>query len=293
VPIVRHHHECWNGGGYPAGISGTDIPLGARILAVVDCFDALNSDRPYRPRLEPEEAFDILRERSGAMYDPLVVEMFIKAYEQLAPLAESAGQQARTLVDTRDVAPKLPVSTPFEEIRATAAEGAALIAARQHVAEARNAAEAMSIIAQCARQLTPTTVCAYYEYSAERDELICILASGGENNKPLLGVTIRPGERVTGWVAANRRTISNSDAALDLGQTALLIQPEPRSTISTPVTVKDQSELHGVLTGYSPKDVPFSHRHVYAFEQLADTLSHYLSRAPRQNRLFVVTHKHR
>jgi|RhiMetdeSRZDD1v2_1073273.scaffolds.fasta_scaffold94762_1 putative nucleotidyltransferase with HDIG domain len=292
VPIVRHHHESWNGTGYPAGISGTDIPLGARILAVVDCFDALNSDRPYRPRLEPEEAFEILRERSGTMYDPLVVATFIKAYEELAPLADSAGQQARTLVDTRDVVNKLPVSTPFEEIRATAAESAALIATRQHVAEAKNSAEAMSIIAQCARQLTPTTVCTYYEYSPERDELTCILASGGDNNKPLLGVTIRPGERVTGWVAANRRTISNSDAALDLGQTALLIQPELRSTISTPVTVNDQSELHGVLTGYSPKDVPFSHRHVYAFEQLADTLGHYFSRAHRPGRLFVVTQKH-
>ena len=291
VPIVRHHHECWNGSGYPAGISGTDIPLGARILAVVDCFDALNSDRPYRPRLEPEEAFNILRERSGAMYDPLVVDTFINAYEQLAPVADLAGQQARTLVDTREIVHKVPANTPFEEIRATAAESAALIAVRQHVAEAKNSGEAMSIIAQCARQLTPTTVCAYYEYSPERDELICILASGGENNRPLLGVTIRPGERVTGWVAANRRTISNSDAALDLGQTALLIQPEPRSTISTPVTVSDQPELHGVLTGYSPKDVPFTHRHVYAFEQLADTLAHYLSRAPRPGRLFVVSQK--
>jgi signal transduction protein with GAF and PtsI domain len=227
------------------------------------------------------------------MYDPLVVDTFIGAYEELAPLADSAGQQARTLVDTREVVNKMPVSRPFEEIRATAAESAALIAARQHVADAKNSAEAMSIIAQCARQLTPTTVCAYYEYSAERDELICILASGGDNNKPLLGVTIRPGERVSGWVAANRRTISNSDAALDLGQTALLIQPEPRSTISTPVTVNDQSELHGVLTGYSPKEVPFSHRHVYAFEQLADTLGQYLSRTHRPGRLFVVTQKHR
>ena len=57
VPIVRHHHEQWAGGGYPAGLSGADIPLGARILAVVDCFDALTSDRPYRPRLSSEEAF--------------------------------------------------------------------------------------------------------------------------------------------------------------------------------------------------------------------------------------------
>ena len=51
VPIVRHHHEHWNGGGYPAGLKGEEIPLGARILSVVDCFDALTSDRPYRPKM--------------------------------------------------------------------------------------------------------------------------------------------------------------------------------------------------------------------------------------------------
>lgn len=71
VPIVRHHHESWDGGGYPSGIAGTDIPLGARILSVVDCFDALTSDRPYRPRLSTDQAFDIIRERRGTMYDPL------------------------------------------------------------------------------------------------------------------------------------------------------------------------------------------------------------------------------
>jgi len=293
VPIVRHHHECWDGSGYPSGISGTDIPLGARILGVVDCFDALNSDRPYRPRLEPEEAFEILRKRRGTMYDPLVVDTFIAAYPEIAPLADAAGQQARTLLGGRELVGHSIAAGPLEEIRATAAESAALIMARQHVADSKGPADAMSIIAQCARQLTPVTVCAYYQYSTTDDELVCILASGGESNTPLVGVRIRPGERVTGWVAANKRTISNSDATLDLGQTALLLQPEPRSTISTPVVVGENNELHGVLTGYSPKDAAFNHRHVYAFEQLADSLAHYLSRTrQRPGRLFVVAQRH-
>src|SRR5688572_6403118 len=65
VPIVRHHHEQWSGGGYPSGIAGTDIALGARILSVVDCFDALTSGRPHRPRLDPSEAFEIIRRARG------------------------------------------------------------------------------------------------------------------------------------------------------------------------------------------------------------------------------------
>ena len=63
VPIVRHHHEYWDGGGYPEGLRGTDIPIGARILDVVDCFDALTSDMPYRQRMSDDEALRILRER--------------------------------------------------------------------------------------------------------------------------------------------------------------------------------------------------------------------------------------
>src|SRR5206468_2705574 len=67
VPIVRCHHESWDGSGYPRGVSGADIPIGARILSVVDCFDALTSDRPYRKALSDQQAFDILRERRGRM----------------------------------------------------------------------------------------------------------------------------------------------------------------------------------------------------------------------------------
>src|SRR5688572_14694236 len=118
VPIVRHHHENWDGNGYPTGISGTEIPLGARILSVVDCFDALTSDRPYRPRMATEEAFDILRKRRGNMYDPTVVDAFIAAYEELAPHSRqrcrrfgSLHQSRRSpFTDTRPTSIKWPVS---------------------------------------------------------------------------------------------------------------------------------------------------------------------------------------
>src|SRR6267142_2572743 len=80
VPIVRHHHENWDGTGYPSGIKGTDIPIGARILSVVDCFDALTSDRPYRQKLSDPEALAILRERRGTMYDPMIVDTFLRVH---------------------------------------------------------------------------------------------------------------------------------------------------------------------------------------------------------------------
>src|SRR5262249_1074152 len=83
VPIVRAHHENWDGSGYPRGTRGDDIPIGARILSVVDCFDALTSDRPYRRAMTDQAAIDILLERRGRMYDPRVVDTFVQAYRRL------------------------------------------------------------------------------------------------------------------------------------------------------------------------------------------------------------------
>ncbi len=144
VPIVRHHHEFWNGGGYPSGICGTDIPLGARILSVVDCFDALTSDRPYRPRLTNDEAFDILRERRGTMYDPLIVDTFIAAHSEIAPAAVNAGQEARSLMNVAglNVTDDEPVLT---RIRSNASEAALLNEFDRRLASTEEVRETMEL----------------------------------------------------------------------------------------------------------------------------------------------------
>ena len=289
VPIVRHHHEQWNGQGYPSGISGTDIPLGARILSVVDCFDALNSDRPYRPRLSVSEAFAILQERRGTMYDPLVVDQFLSAYHEMVDVANEAGEQARTLLVSHATVDS--GSSALEEIRAAAADGAVLAATRQNLLEARNLTEAMNGLGQAVRQLTPSSACAFFRYSPESDDLFCEYVSDDKFNA-VLGLRVRPGERVTGWVAANRQTISNSDATLDLGQAALMVEPRPRSAVSTPV-LGPPGDFQGVLTAYSPVADVFTHRHVYAFEQLANTFGEHLSKArPKISKLVAFQQRH-
>ena len=137
VPIVRHHHENWDGSGYPSAIAGTDIPLGARILSVVDCFDALTSDRPYRPRLTTAEAFDILRERRGTMYDPLVVDTFLRTYAEIAPIAIRAGQGARSVFSSEfHGRTEARAARSLRHIRATATASARSITSSQDIARA-------------------------------------------------------------------------------------------------------------------------------------------------------------
>jgi HD-GYP domain-containing protein (c-di-GMP phosphodiesterase class II) len=92
APIIRHHHERWDGQGYPDGLQGEDIPLGARIIAVADSFDAMTTDRPYRRAMSVETALAEIKRNSGAQFDPQVVDAFERA--MLKPASE--GQRGQT-----------------------------------------------------------------------------------------------------------------------------------------------------------------------------------------------------
>jgi HD-GYP domain-containing protein (c-di-GMP phosphodiesterase class II) len=78
IPIVLHHHEHFNGKGYPDGLAGEKISLGARILAVADVYDALVSDRPYRSGMDQERVIQIITEEAGKQFDPDVVQAFLQ-----------------------------------------------------------------------------------------------------------------------------------------------------------------------------------------------------------------------
>ncbi len=79
--LILHHHECWDGSGYPDGLVGDEIPLGARILAVTTDYDAITSDRPYHESRPAEVAVDEIRAGRGSKYDPAVVDAFIRVLE--------------------------------------------------------------------------------------------------------------------------------------------------------------------------------------------------------------------
>ncbi|MBI1921372.1 MAG: GAF domain-containing protein [Geobacter sp.] len=80
IPAVRHHHERYDGNGYPHGLAGESIPLDARILCVADSFDAMTSDRPYRQGLSRRKAVDELKKKAGTQFDPVVVQAFLKSF---------------------------------------------------------------------------------------------------------------------------------------------------------------------------------------------------------------------
>jgi putative nucleotidyltransferase with HDIG domain len=263
VPIVRHHHENWNGAGYPGGLAGTDIPLGARILSVVDCFDALTSDRPYRPALSDNEAFAILRERRGNMYDPLVVDTFIAVHGDIAASAKLAGEQARSLTASLPegiVSTGAPAEPYLLDVDLRGFEEEIAVASSPHVLARLTEDEV-------ARWL-PVDLCVLYLYAPKHDRLEPYVADSAIDISEIL---IGTGERTSGWAVANGVTAANSPAALDLQHLAALFTPPLKLAVATPMKVG--SDLVGALTVYSSSSDPYSGRHQSILEKIAASVA--------------------
>jgi putative nucleotidyltransferase with HDIG domain len=281
VPIVRHHHENWDGSGYPDGLKTTQIPLGARILSVVDCYDALTSDRPYRPRLPDSEATKILLNRRGSMYDPLVVDTFLRVFEQLATEASipqhSSEAEIISMAGRPTAKPLLPyTSDGLSNISASTAEMLVLYDLAQGLMGRLEFIDAADLISKHLRRIVPASTCVFFLYDSDQDELVASHASG-DNAPNFADLRIPRGQRLTGWVAANKQTILNSDPVLDFGEAARHFKPPLKSCLSTPLVT--ESQLVGVLTVYSTVTDAFSEDHKRLIEVVARQVSQIVKHA--------------
>jgi putative nucleotidyltransferase with HDIG domain len=265
VPIVRHHHENWDGTGYPDGLAGTEIPIGARILAVVDCYDALTSDRPYRPSLSEEEATRILVERRGTMYDPVVVDCFLKLHGRL-DVAET-GLPLATATSRRDECAAIP--PPPSRDAATRTGVACLDVSDVPGWSPTLRALAEAFTADLVRT-TPTSLCIIYLYREGSDDLVAACATGIDAQL-VTGLRIELTHGVSGWVAANRQTVLNSDPCIDLRSVSRSANPLLKSCLSTPLLANDT--LVGVLSLYSTGKQAFDDGHRRKVESLARQLA--------------------
>jgi diguanylate cyclase (GGDEF)-like protein/putative nucleotidyltransferase with HDIG domain len=291
VPIVRHHHESWDGTGYPDRLQGTSIPIGARILAVVDCFDALTSDRPYRPRLADKDALGILLERRGSMYDPLVVDTFLKVFERIVPPVPKDDDNV-SLVAIAEASAGSPRSAPqaksLDEIAGSTEEMLTLFDLARGLNAPTDLRDIGEVISKHLKRLIPCSLCVFFIYDVDADELVAAHTSG-DNGALVSGLRIGVGQRLSGWVAANRRSIRNSDPVLDFGEAGRGIAPRPRSCLSAPVVA--DKELVGVLTLYSTGVNAFSEEHQRVLEIVARQIAPIIKRTAGVDRERSVSHR--
>ncbi len=303
VPIVRSHHEWWNGTGYPDGLRGTDIPIGARILTVVDCFDALVSDRPYRKGLSGEKAMAMLRSLSGKQFDPAVVEAFERCHAEAEVRAESLVPAGFTPLNTevevwRGVAPGAGYEAGSNEdavtakpqhskgehrpselhdgmgtltlVAAASQEAQSLFEMSQSLGDSLSPNETVAVLASRLRQLVPFEVCALFVKQGDALEARFI---DGELARQFAPGQIQLGEGISGWVAQSGKAIMNGNAAVEPGcPLSPDGSPALRSALSIPLR-NLQKDIFAVLTLYAEAADSFQRDHLRILQAMESKLS--------------------
>ena len=276
VPIVRHHHESWDGSGYPDGLKGVAIPLGARILSVVDCFDALTSDRPYRPRMSTEAAITILVQRRGTMYDPLIVDKFIEAQQELSVIAEGSDVEAEAM---ENIATKLRISPEPEVPPVADADERLPLKALSLLRSIKPSPAGVSIedvgllISNRLGKLANFSAIALYVSSENQHSIRCCYANG-PLTELVEGPEIQLGEQLSGWVAAHRTPIWNSDATLDLRPH---VARAAGVTLGSSIPLIENEVLVGAVTLYSASGIEIGLEQRMLIQAVAPSLAKALS----------------
>jgi diguanylate cyclase (GGDEF)-like protein len=275
APLILCHHERWDGKGYPAGLAGEEIPLGARILSVVDYFDALISDRPYERAMSVESALDLLRQESGKALDPRVVQTFVSLYPSLAAEAESSQQGA---IPIRAAARSQPLlgaalesanpSTVFDDIALAHREIYALYEIAQAMGSSLGVADTMALISSKLSNLVPFSSCALFLRVDNAGTLRCRFATGEEADL-IQQFTIRDGQGLTGWVARHRRPLVNGRPRADFdaaGHSDSSTSLE--SALVCPLMFNDR--LIGALSAYHREPSVYTEDHQRLLERISE-----------------------
>jgi diguanylate cyclase (GGDEF)-like protein/putative nucleotidyltransferase with HDIG domain len=232
TPIVRSHHEKWNGSGYPDGLKGEDIPIGARILACVDFLDALASDRQYRRALPLDDAMRKVVAEAGVSFDPKVVSVLQKRYVELEAMAQARGEEnegARLSTDVK-VERGLEPAAGFENTKHPASSDrpsdflSSIAAARQEVQTLFELAqdlgnslslnETLSLLAMRLKRMIQYDSLAIYVLRGDKLRAEYV---NGENFRLFSSLEIPLGQGLSGWVAENRKPIINGNPTVEPG----------------------------------------------------------------------------
>ena len=212
APIVLSHHERWDGGGYPQGLAGEAIPIGARILSLVDYFDVATSERPYHAAAPLDRTLAMLRHEAGRALDPALVELFIDRLPDFAARFDAANTALSVAGATaRAMNPPDSTDAPnaFANIALAHQEIYALYEIAQTMGTSLSMSDTMELIASKLSAIVPWSGCALFVQDADSSDLRCRFALGLDAPR-LLDARVRAGEGLAGWVARHRRSLVNA-----------------------------------------------------------------------------------
>ena len=294
TPIVRSHHEKWNGTGYPDGLRGEAIPIGARILAAVDMLDALASERQYRRALPLDEALRRVAAESGSSFDPKVIQVLEQRCSELEELVhrqEPGAAKARalapaiqlSLLTADDIQPGPSGTVPSPDARnhflshiaAARQEVQDLFELAQDIGSSLSLNETLSLLAIRLKRIIPYDTLAIY---VPRDNILKPEYVSGDNFRLFSALQIPLGQGLSGWVAENRKSILNGNPAVEPGypvdETRFTLM---RSALSVPLA--GLNGVVSVLTMYHSEHDAFTRDHLRILMAIATQVGHSIENA--------------
>jgi diguanylate cyclase (GGDEF)-like protein/putative nucleotidyltransferase with HDIG domain len=273
APIVRSHHERWDGSGYPDKLKGEEIPLGARILAAVDTLDALATDRQYRKALPLDEAVGVVLREAGKAFDPKVVEVLARRYRELEQLARS--RQVEGLKLKKDVeiqggeapaagfeaaAASVPAEQPdfLGQIAAARQEAHELFELAHDLGTSLSLDETLSVLSVRLKRIIPFDAMAVFLIREQVLEPVFVV---GENARLFSSLRIPVGQGLSGWVAETGREILNGNPNVEPGY---LNDDSKFSTLQSALAVplEGLNGIFGVVSLYRADRNAFSKDHM-------------------------------
>jgi len=289
--IVRAHHEKWNGQGYPYGLKGEEIPIGARILAAVDCLDALSSDRQYRKALPLDEAMKKVAAAAGTSFDPKVVEILQRRYLELESLAVRRLEESQTDAhsfnysvergEQPDAGFELNLnrrpgshSDFLSSIASARQEAHTLFELSQDLGNSLSLDETLSLFAMRLRRLVPyDSIVAFIR----KGDLLVPEFVSGENFRLLSSLEITVGTGLCGWVAQNARPIVNGNPSVETGFVQDARTSELRSALAVPL--QGLNGPVGVLALYQAEANAFTSDHLRVLQVITSKLALFIENA--------------
>ena len=276
APIVRSHHEKWDGSGYPDGLSREEIPVGTRILAAVDCLDALASDRPYRRAITLEEAIETITDEAGKSYDPRVVKVLKRRYLELEKLLQSEPDHCRLPSELKIRRGDSPAAgfegTEIERaaeangieldflasIARAGEEAQMLFELSRDLGSSLSLDETLSVLTVRLNRLVPYD--SVVLYTCHNETLVPTYVNG-ENSRLFSKMDIPLGDGLAGWVAANGRPIMNGNPTVEPGY---VDDPTQFSTLQSAMAIplEGLSGFVGVLMLYRREKNAFTREHL-------------------------------
>ncbi len=276
APIVRAHHEKWDGTGYPNGLRGEAIPIGARILAAVDCLDALATDRQYRRALPLDEAMRVIQKDAGTAFDPRVVEVLARRYVELEKLAKQHEPESVKLSKDLKIERGLAPAAGFEaaasnkppakdkapvdfvaQIAAARHEVQTVFELSQDLGGSLSIDEILSLLDAKLRRLIPYDGIVVWIRNKETLEPKYV---SGDDHRIFSSLEIPMGQGLSGWVAENRKPILNGNPGVESGYLKNAHSSSLRAAIAVPLEGVD--DVVGVLALYHADRDAFTRDHL-------------------------------